>query len=442
MNGKHGRLFLITIITAVILCGCTGKKAVNEMSTASQDPGSEQAADSTQAPGREQAADPSHASGTVQGTGSEQAPLDAEFNIVYMQISQTEAMRMMEEEDNVLILDVRTPDEYNSGHIKDAVCLPNEEISGTEPSDAVREILPDMDQTILVYCRSGRRSKEAADKLGRMGYTNIYEFGGINDWKGEIVTGQPAEPLEKYRELLQINPYVAGWLKIDDTVIDVPVVYTPGSQNYFLHRAIDGSESSSGTLFIAINWQEGFNNTLIYGHNMKDGTAFGSLSKFKKESYGRSHHTIHFDTLYEEREYELYGVFYSQIDEDELETEEDRSEADAQINEAAIEEKAEEGQIVEPEELTLNDIDLWEDFGDLDIWRPEKDNDRGRFRYYYYNDLSDRDDWEYFARNVKERSVYDMGIDAEWGDEFVTLSTCSYHVHNGRFVVVGIRKAK
>ncbi len=336
MNGKHGRLFLITIITAVILCGCTGKKAVNEVSTASQDPESEQTADSTQAPGREQAADPSHASGTVQGTGSEQAPLDAEFNIVY----------------------------------------------------------------------------------------------------------KPAEPLEKYRELLQINPYVAGWLKIDDTVIDVPVVYTPGSQNYFLHRAIDGSESSSGTLFIAINWQEGFNNTLIYGHNMKDGTAFGSLSKFKKESYGRSHHTIHFDTLYEEREYELYGVFYSQIDEDELETEEDRAEADAQINEAAIEEKAEEGQIVEPEELTLNDIDLWEDFGDLDIWRPEKDNDRGRFRYYYYNDLSDRDDWEYFARNVKERSVYDMGIDAEWGDEFVTLSTCSYHVHNGRFVVVGIRKAK
>ncbi len=435
MNRKQALLFLIIAITSVIICGCTDKKAANKGSTDPQSSVSEQGAGSSQELGDAQGA------GSSQGDGSARAPVDTEFNIVYMQISQTEAMRMMEEEENVLILDVRTQDEYNEGHIPGAICIPNEEITGTEPSDAIREMLPDMDQTILVYCRTGRRSKEAADKLGRMGYTNIYEFGGITEWKGDVVSERPTEPLDKYKELLEINPYVAGWLKIDDTVIDAPVVYTPGSQNYFLHRAIDGSDSSSGTLFIAINWQEGFNNTLIYGHNMKNGTAFGSLSKFKKEEYGRSHHTLHFDTLYEEREYELYGVFYSQIDEDELETEEDRAEADAQINEAAIDEKAEEGQIVEPEELTLNDIDLWEDFGDLDIWRPEKDNDRGRFRYYYYNDLSDRDDWEYFARNVKERSVYDMGIDAEWGDEFVTLSTCSYHVHNGRFVVVGIRKA-
>ena len=104
---------------------------------------------------------------------------------------------------------------------------------------------------------------------------------------------EAAEPLEKYSELLEINPYIAGWLKIDDSVIDDPVVYTPVDQNYFLHRAIDGSDESKGTLFIAINWMEGYNNTIIYGHNMKDGTAFGSLAKFADASYGRKHNILH-----------------------------------------------------------------------------------------------------------------------------------------------------
>ena len=257
--------------------------------------------------------------------------------------------------------------------------------------------------------------------------------------EAEMVPEQ-AEVLEKYQELLPINPYVAGWLKIDDTVIDEPVVYTPGSQNYFLHRSLDGSDNSTGTLFIAINWRQENNHTLIYGHNMKDGTAFGSLLKFADEAYGRSHAKLHFDTLYEEGEYELYGVFYSQIDEEDLETEEDRAAADKNIEENSIAKKAEEGEEVSVEELTLNDIDLSRDFGDADIFRQEKDEDNGRFRYYYFTDLSDPADFDYYAKNVKSRALYDMGIEAEWGDEFITLSTCSYQVKNGRFVVVGIKK--
>ena len=252
------------------------------------------------------------------------------------------------------------------------------------------------------------------------------------------------EILEKYSDLLAIDPYVAGWLKIDDTVIDYPVVYTPASQNFFLHRGIDGRENSSGSLFIAVNWWEGADQTLIYGHNMKDGSSFGTLLKFADEAYGRNHHLIHFDTLYEEDEYELYGVFYSQIDEEEIETEEDREEADRAIAEEGIEKKAEEegteAAQIEPRELTLFDLNLTADFGDADLYRAEKDEDNGRFRYYYYTDLSDPADFEYFARNVKERSLYDMGIEAEPGDRFVTLSTCSYQVTNGRFVVVGIKK--
>ncbi|MBS5573113.1 MAG: rhodanese-like domain-containing protein [Clostridiales bacterium] len=94
-----------------------------------------------------------------------------------------EAVEMMAEEENYIILDVRTEAEFASGHIPGAILIPNETI-GTE------EILqlPDKDQLILVYCRSGNRSRQAADKLARLGYTNIVEFGGINSWPGEIVT--------------------------------------------------------------------------------------------------------------------------------------------------------------------------------------------------------------------------------------------------------------
>ncbi len=103
----------------------------------------------------------------------------------YRQISQEEAMRMMREEKGYIILDVRREDEYAAGHIPGAVLIPNESIEDVPPA-----LLPDMDQLILIYCRSGNRSKQAAQKLAEMGYTSICEFGGINTWPGEIVTGE------------------------------------------------------------------------------------------------------------------------------------------------------------------------------------------------------------------------------------------------------------
>lgn len=98
----------------------------------------------------------------------------------YTQISMDEAVSMMETEQDYIILDVRTLEEFKEKHIPGAICVPNETIGNAEiPS------LPDKEQMILVYCRSGNRSKQAAQKLADMGYTNIYEFGGINDWTGE-----------------------------------------------------------------------------------------------------------------------------------------------------------------------------------------------------------------------------------------------------------------
>ena len=106
-------------------------------------------------------------------------------NNTYRQISMDEAVAMMAEETGYIILDVRRADEFAEGHIPGAINVANESIG----TDDIPE-LPDKDQLIMVYCRSGRRSKEAAEKLVKLGYTNIVEFGGILDWKGETVTGQ------------------------------------------------------------------------------------------------------------------------------------------------------------------------------------------------------------------------------------------------------------
>ena len=99
----------------------------------------------------------------------------------YRQISQEEAQKLMESESGYMILDVRTKQEFDEGHIPKAICVPNETIDTTPPS-----VLPDKNQMILVYCRSGRRSKEAAQKLADMGYRHVIEFGGIKDWRGAI----------------------------------------------------------------------------------------------------------------------------------------------------------------------------------------------------------------------------------------------------------------
>ena len=101
----------------------------------------------------------------------------------YRSITMDEAVDMMAQETGYIILDVRRPDEFAAGHIPNAINVPNETIG----TDEIPE-LPNKDQLIMVYCRSGRRSKEASEKLVKLGYTNIVKFGGILDWKGEIVT--------------------------------------------------------------------------------------------------------------------------------------------------------------------------------------------------------------------------------------------------------------
>ena len=101
--------------------------------------------------------------------------------VVYVNITAEEAKQIMDTEEGYIILDVREQDEYDAGHIPGAIVISHEEIA-----EKVNEMLPDKDQLILVYCRSGRRSKIAAEALAELGYTNIKEFGGIIDWPYEV----------------------------------------------------------------------------------------------------------------------------------------------------------------------------------------------------------------------------------------------------------------
>ena len=128
------------------------------------------------APAADEAAG-SSSSSAQDGSSSAGAPAG------YIRISADEAALMMEEQDNLVIVDVRNQSEYDEGHVPGAICIPVKKI-GSEGA----EKLEDKDRMILVYCRSGRRSKKAAKKLIKMGYTNVYDFGGIKDWTGEVVS--------------------------------------------------------------------------------------------------------------------------------------------------------------------------------------------------------------------------------------------------------------
>ena len=116
--------------------------------------------------------------GCTQKTNTEQTEA-TQVNIgTYYQISQDEAKRIMDEESDYIIVDAREQSEYDEGHIKGAIVIPY-----TEIEQKAEEMLPDKEQLILVYCRSGRRSKIAAQSLANMGYKNVKEFGGIIDWQ-------------------------------------------------------------------------------------------------------------------------------------------------------------------------------------------------------------------------------------------------------------------
>lgn len=185
----------------------------------------------------------------------------------------------------------------------------------------------------------------------------------------------------KYASLRELNHDFAGWLFIEGTKIDYPVMHTPDDPEYYLHRAFDRSEARSGCLFADASCSIDGNSLLIYGHHMKDGSMFGSLQDYRSQEFADGHSLIHFDTLTENREYELLAAFY------------------------------------------------WDDsYLQSDI----------PFCYYEYTDFSSPELFDTFIRSVKSLSVCETDVSTEYGDQLLMLSTCSYHGDTGRFVVVAV----
>lgn len=145
----------------------------------------------------------------------------------YAQISQDEARLMMQNDDGHVIVDVRRADEYAQGHIPGAILIPNEEIWTEQP-----EQLPDKNQIILVYCRTGRRSKEAAQKLADMGYVNVYEFGGIVDWTGDIVTDDTDNNLDGKAATLTFESFDGGGPEFNVVIADESIVSYDSTVKY------------------------------------------------------------------------------------------------------------------------------------------------------------------------------------------------------------------
>lgn len=188
--------------------------------------------------------------------------------------------------------------------------------------------------------------------------------------------------MEQYAALYETNHDLTGWLAIEGMKIDYPVMQGEDDE-YYLHHDFYGKESKYGCLYVKPRADvETGTNFIIYGHNMKDGSMFGDLDFYLEESFYREHPVVSFDTLYEERTYDIMAVFRSQV---------------------------------------YNEED--------DV-----------FKYYQFYEADTQEEFDDFYRNIKELSLYDTGVEAQYGDTFLTLSTCAYHVQDGRLVVVAKRR--
>ena len=198
----------------------------------------------------------------------------------------------------------------------------------------------------------------------------------------ETTVPEETEPeiLPELAEIYAQNPDLAGWITIEGTILDYPVMYTPDDGEKYLYKNIKGRFDINGLPFIedGCSMDPESDNIIIYGHNMNSGKMFASLMKYANKDYWEEHPTILFATLYEEREYEIVAAFYDRV-----------------------------------------------------YYNYEK-----RFKFYQFIDARDEDHYAEAISYFKEKAEYDTGVSAEYGDRLITLVTCAYHVKNGRFVVV------
>lgn len=191
---------------------------------------------------------------------------------------------------------------------------------------------------------------------------------------------QSQTAFEKYAAVYEQNSDFVGWISIEGTNIDYPVMQTIDNPNYYLKRSFEKQYSDYGVPYVQENCDlELSDNCVIYGHHMNNGSMFADLCKYADEDFYREHKTIHFDTLSGFGEYEIVAVFKT----------------------VAYSEQG--------------------------------------FKYYHFTRADSAEDFDAYIAKCKELSLYDTGVSAEYGDRLITLSTCEYSRQNGRMVVVAKR---
>ena len=224
----------------------------------------------------------------------------------------------------------------------------------------------------------------------RVDYDNLAELKEKDSKKepelGYTLTVEPEKDmppiLAKYETLYKKNKKLIGWLKIDDTNIDYPVMQTVNNE-YYLDHNYNQEYDKNGSIFLDKDCNAAFPNTnmIIYGHHMKSGKMFGSLNKYSQKSYFEKHRYIDFDTIYKKGKYEVMYVFRSKV------------------------------------------------YSEEDV----------NFKYYQFIDAGSSKEFDSYMNEMAEASLYDTGVTAGYGDELLTLSTCDYQQKKGRFVVVAKR---
>ncbi len=198
-----------------------------------------------------------------------------------------------------------------------------------------------------------------------------------------ITYSEDKDYLAEYYELYQQNNDMVGWIKVEDTNINYPVMQSIDEPNFYLKHKFDKTYSAYGCPYVQENCdvQKPSDNIIIYGHHMNDGSMFTGLMKFTDKSFWENHKTIEFDTLTDQNQYEVIAVFKTVV------------------------------------------------------YTDSEDS----FKYYEFTDAEYEEEFNEYVAKCKELSLYDTGVTAEYGDKLISLSTCEYSHNNGRLVVVAKR---
>jgi len=198
----------------------------------------------------------------------------------------------------------------------------------------------------------------------------------------------PTEPqiLSYLAEMAEENSDMVGWIKVDGTKLNYPLMFTPDFEEKYIHADFKGNFSVGGLPFIeeGCSLEPRSDNLIIYGHNMKNGSMFATLMEYADENFWKEHPVIHLSSLYDETAYEVVAAFYDRV-----------------------------------------------------YYKHET-----CFKFYQFIDAEDEEDFNYAIEQFKAKSCYDTGVTPQYGDQLITLVTCSYHEDNGRFVVVARAPAK